>query len=80
MAKEGDFNCLRVVTVATNSATACSASIVKAGACDSTTLLAAGSVIQRGILRSSPSGPCTVTGPSGRRETCTTSNSRPASG
>ena len=80
MATETDFNPLWAVTTATNSATVCSASIGKVGSSETTTLLAVDSVIQRGILRSRPSGHRTVTGPVGRRETYTTSNSRPANG
>jgi hypothetical protein len=41
---------------------------------------AAGSIIQRGILRSMPSGPRTVMGRWERREAETTSSSWPASG
>lgn len=41
---------------------------------------AAGSVIQRGMWRSMPSGPRTVMGTCGRDEWCTTCSSIPVSG
>lgn len=54
-----------------------SASVVTS---DNTMPLAAGAVIQRGILRSTPSGPRIVIGRSILREAQTTSNSLPANG
>ena len=57
-----------------------SASTEGAASSDNVISLALGSVIQRGIRRSSPSGPRTVSGRSAREPPRTTTSSLPASG
>lgn len=66
--------------VASSSLSARSDSTGNAGVAESPKRAAAGSVIQRGTLRSTPSGPRTVMGSSMRRELATTSNCNPAKG
>jgi hypothetical protein len=75
-----DGACFNPSRSATSAATARSASIESVAVGEISIAPAAASVIQRGILRSIPSGPRTVTGRSARREAETTSSSIPASG
>ena len=66
--------------IGANSVTARSAATASVAVSESTKSPAEGSVIHRGILRSTPSGPRTVIGISARRPTRTTWSSVPASG
>jgi hypothetical protein len=66
--------------VLSNADTARSASIASVATAASANSLAAGSIIQQGILRSMPSDPRTVIGICAWRDARTTSSSAPASG